>query len=307
MSNLNDNLNTWGYDMNNKAIVSIMSTMVNTEQLNQALDTIKVQKEDDDYVLMVNGKNAGIISFDSQVKLKNVVYNVETKSIDFTFETENGDKTVSVDVSDLVDIYTAGVGLGMEQNQFFVKIDESTESYISVTENGIKITGIDEIISTINDKISQETEQRTAEDVKLQQSIEQEATTARDAEKKNAEDIASVSEKVENIKEPYEVDLKSLLYAEDSETISNSIGGIDNLNNTISENRNIIGAINNGSVSVSILKLGTTTTLYYILYSVAGYTINEINIKNDNGTLSKTIKSHSMMTEEMVVDNLTSE
>lgn len=307
MSNLNDNLNTWGYDMNNKAIVSIMSTMVNTEQLNQALDTIKVQKEDDDYVLMVNGKNAGIISFDSQVKLKNVVYNVETKSIDFTFETENGDKTVSVDVSDLVDIYTAGVGLGMEQNQFFVKIDESTESYISVTENGIKITGIDEIISTINDKISQETEQRTAEDVKLQQSIEQEATTARGAEKKNADDIASVSEKVENIKEPYEIDLKSLLYAEDSETISNSIGGIDNLNNTISENRNIIGTINNGSVSVSILKLGTTTTLYYILDSVAGYTVNEINIKNDNGTLSKTIKSHSMMTEEMVVDNLTSE
>lgn len=307
MSDLNDNLNTWGYDMNNNAIVSIMSTMVNTEQLKQALDTIKVQKEDDDYVLMVNGKNAGIISFDSQVKLKNVVYNVETKSIDFTFETENGDKTVSVDVSDLVDIYTAGVGLGMEQNQFFVKIDESTESYISVTENGIKITGIDEIISTINDKISQETEQRTAEDVKLQQSIEQEATTARDAEKKNAEDIASVSEKVDNIKEPYKVDLTSLLYAEDTETISNSIGGIDNLNNTISENRNIIGTINNGSVSVSIMKLGTTTRLYYILDSLAGYTVNEISIKNYNGTLSKTIKSRSMMTKEMVVDNLTSE
>lgn len=307
MSNLNDNLNTWGYDMNSKSIISIMSTMVNTDKLNQILDTIKIQKENDDYVLMVNGKNAGIISFDAQVKLKNVVYNVETKSIDFTFETENGDKTVSVDVSDLVDIYTAGPGLSVDQNQFFIKIDESTENYISVTENGVKITGIDEIINNINDKISQEAEQRSAEDTKLQQNIEQEAQTARDAEKKNADNIASVSEKVDNIKEPYEVDLTSLLYAEDTETISNSIGGIDNLNNTISENRNIIGTINNGSVSVSIMKLGTTTTLYYILDSVAGYTVNEINIKNDNGTLSRTITSHSMMTEEMVVDNLTSE
>ena len=110
----------------------------------------------------------------------------------------------------------------------------------------------------------------------------------------------------EIINTPYEINLTNLLSAEDSNAISEAIGGIDNLRDIVNTNRMIVGIINNGNVSVSIRILGQTTTLYYILDTVAGYTVNEINIVNTDGTLSKTIKSHSMMTEEMVVDNLTS-
>lgn len=117
--------------------------------------------------------------------------------------------------------------------------------------------------------------------------------------------LTDISDKVDNIESPYNVNITNLLQADTSEAISEAIGGIDNLNATITKNQNIIGTLNNGEVSVSIRRLGNVTSLYYILDTLAGYTVNEINITNTSGTLSKTIVSHAMMTEEMVIDNLT--
>ena len=104
--------------------------------------------------------------------------------------------------------------------------------------------------------------------------------------------------------ESYNINLTDLLATEESDAISTAIGGIDNLRATVGNNKIIVGTINNGSVSVSIRILGQDTTLYYILDTLAGYTVNEITITNTDGTLTKSVKSHSMMTEEMVVDNL---
>lgn len=119
------------------------------------------------------------------------------------------------------------------------------------------------------------------------------------------EAVQELQDQIEDINSPYNVNITNLLSADNSEAISEAIGGIDNLNATITKNQNIIGAVNNGEVSVSIRKLGNVTSLYYILDTLAGYTVNEINITNTDGTLSKTVVSHSMMTEEMVIDNLT--
>ena len=121
------------------------------------------------------------------------------------------------------------------------------------------------------------------------------------------EEFALTSNISETIDTPYEINLTNLLSAEDSNAISEAIGGIDNLRNIVHTNRMIVGIINSGSVSVSIRIFGQTTTLYYVLDTVAGYTVNEINIVNTDGTLSKNIKSHSMMTEEMVVNDLTTD
>lgn len=119
------------------------------------------------------------------------------------------------------------------------------------------------------------------------------------------EAVQELQDQIGDINSPYNVNITNLLSADNSEAISEAIGGIDNLNATITKNQNIIGAVNNGEVSVSIRKLGNVTSLYYILDTLAGYTVNEINITNTDGTLSKTVVSHSMMTEEMVIDNLT--
>ena len=106
---------------------------------------------------------------------------------------------------------------------------------------------------------------------------------------------------------PYKINLTNLLSAEDSESISTAIGGIDNLKATVQNNRIIVGTISNGSVSVSIRILGNVTTLYYLLDSVVGLTLNEIAITNTSGTLSKSIITHSVLTENMVINSLKSD
>lgn len=117
--------------------------------------------------------------------------------------------------------------------------------------------------------------------------------------------LNTLDSKLADLEDVYSVNLTDLLAAEDSGSISTAIGGIDNLNAAVTKNQNIIGTVANGKVSVSIRNLGKVTSLYYILDTLAGYTVNEINITNTDGTLSKTVVSHSMMTEEMVIDNLT--
>ena len=119
--------------------------------------------------------------------------------------------------------------------------------------------------------------------------------------------LNEIKESVDSISDPYEINLTNLLSAEDSESISTAIGGIDNLNATVQDNRIIVGTISNGSVSVSIRILGNVTTLYYLLDSVVGLTLNEVKITNTSGTLSKSVTTHSVLTENMVINSLTSD
>lgn len=119
--------------------------------------------------------------------------------------------------------------------------------------------------------------------------------------------LNEIKESVDSISDPYEINLTNLLSAEDSESISTAIGGIDNLNATVQDNRIIVGTISNGSVSVSIRILGNVTTLYYLLDTVLGLTLNEVAITNTSGTLSKSVTTHSVLTENMVINSLNSD
>ena len=119
--------------------------------------------------------------------------------------------------------------------------------------------------------------------------------------------INEIKESIASISDPYEINLTNLLSAEDSESISTAIGGIDNLNATVQDNRIIVGTISNGNVSVSIRILGNVTTLYYLLDSVVGLTLNEIAITNTSSTLSKRVTTHAVLTENMVINSLTSD
>ena len=119
--------------------------------------------------------------------------------------------------------------------------------------------------------------------------------------------INEIKESIDSISEPYEINLTNLLSADNSEAISTAIGGIDNLNNTVQDNRIIVGTISNGNVSVSIRILGNVTTLYYLLDSVVGLTLNEIAITNTSGTLSKRVTTHAVLTENMVINSLESD
>lgn len=53
-----------------------------------------------------------------------------------------------VAVGDLVDVYVAGDGLDLTGNKFSVKLDSSSEGFLTVGENGVKLAGIQEAINT---------------------------------------------------------------------------------------------------------------------------------------------------------------
>ena len=235
MQDIDYTLNRWGYDTDSNTLITIASTTLNMDELNSILGTINMVETDEGYVLMVNGREAGVVSISSQLKLKGVVYNPETKAIEFTFETEDGEQKVSVDVSDLVDVYTAGNGLGVEKNQFFLKIDPSSEKYLSVSENGVKISGIDTIVKSINETLynfGQETAKAFEQVNKVLTDSFNTINGGIDNEIRPA-----IKQNAEDIKKLQEADV----------TINNNlVQAVDSLNKNMSDGFNTInGGINN--------------------------------------------------------------
>lgn len=122
--------------------------------------------------------------------------------------------------------------------------------------------------------------------------------------------IGSINEVDTNLKsavKPYVINLTDLLAADNSQSISTAIGGIDNLNGTVQKNQVIFGTLANGTVAVGIRVLGNQTTLTYFVDSVVGLTVNEVIITNTSGTLTKTTNTHAVITENMVINSLDSD
>ena len=121
-----------------------------TSELNKKVATVTIEKDstnDLQYHLLVDGENSGDINIPKDQFLSNVVYSSATKVITFTFETTTGTTTTDVNISDLIDTYTAGDGLTLTDDKFSVKKDVNTQSYIEVTADGVKVVGIDEALA----------------------------------------------------------------------------------------------------------------------------------------------------------------
>ena len=121
-----------------------------TSELNKKVATVTIEKDrtnDLQYHLIVDGENSGDINIPKDQFLSNVVYSEATKVITFTFETATGTKTTNVNISDLIDTYTAGDGLTLTDGKFSVKKDSTSQAYIEVSADGVKVVGIDEALA----------------------------------------------------------------------------------------------------------------------------------------------------------------
>ena len=121
-----------------------------TTEINKKVATVTIEKDstnDLQYHLLVDGENSGDINIPKDQFLSNVVYSSATKVITFTFETATGTKITDVNISDLIDTYTAGNGLTLTDGKFSVKKDVNTQSYIEVSASGVKVVGIDEALA----------------------------------------------------------------------------------------------------------------------------------------------------------------
>lgn len=122
------------------------------EDVHGNMETIALVKKDDlTYELQVGDKIAGTINIPADQFLKSVEYSAEDKSLTFVFNTSEGEQTSVVDLSSLVDTYVAGSGIELIENGFSIKLDPSSESYLSVSEAGIKVEGINEIKKNVQE------------------------------------------------------------------------------------------------------------------------------------------------------------
>lgn len=61
----------------------------------------------------------------------------------FTFNTDGGSKVINLDVTSLIDVYTAGNGLQLSGKQFSVKLDASNENaFLTLGADGLKLSGV---------------------------------------------------------------------------------------------------------------------------------------------------------------------
>lgn len=144
--NRNDAQDTLITDLQNSKVASV--------------ELIQDQQNSLHYTLMVDSVNAGEISIPKDRFLKEVVYDADTTSLVFTFVAEDGDSIVRVNIGDLVDVYTAGDGLQLAaSNKFNVVIDSTSDSYLTVGPNGVKLIGVAAAINSVRSEFEESNQQ----------------------------------------------------------------------------------------------------------------------------------------------------
>ena len=121
-----------------------------SEEVDKKIESVTIEKDQDNslvYNLLVDGTVVGQINIPKDQFLKHAEYNASTKEIELTCETSDGESVVKVDVSDLVDTYSAGNGLALENNVFSIKLNPESEEYLTVDQNGLKLSGLNNFIT----------------------------------------------------------------------------------------------------------------------------------------------------------------
>ena len=77
-----------------------------------------------------------------------VEFDPTSKILTITFNTDSGKEAITVNLSSLVDTYTAGNGIAIAGNVVSVKRDPNSEKFLSVGTNGVKISGVQDEIDT---------------------------------------------------------------------------------------------------------------------------------------------------------------
>lgn len=148
--------------------------------------------------LKLIGKDSIVIStiqatdFIKDGMLDNATYDEETHKITLTFNTDTGKQPIELNLSDLVDTYEAGNGLGLTGNVFSIKksAEADSEGFLKVGTDGIKVSGVQDAINTAAAKASNKIAEKSTGRVTVTAKVEADGhTTYTIAEN----DIASAS------------------------------------------------------------------------------------------------------------------
>lgn len=141
--------------------------------------------------------------------LDNATYDEETHKITLTFNTAaEGKQPIELNLSDLVDTYEAGNGLGLTGNVFSVKksTEEDSEGFLKVGTDGVKVSGIQDAINTAAAKASNKITEKSTGRVTVTAKVEADGhTTYTIAE----DDIAQATVLTDEIDRAKEAELKT--------------------------------------------------------------------------------------------------
>lgn len=116
--------------------------------------TVSLGYDETNKAIKLYGKNSvelGSVDATPFIKdgmLDNVEYNADNNTLTFTWNTEAGQKEDTVVLSDIIEPYTAGEGLELSGNEFKVKLADGSESFLTVSADGLKLAGVAEAIAT---------------------------------------------------------------------------------------------------------------------------------------------------------------
>lgn len=107
--------------------------------------TYSIEKDESGLIYTLKdslGNSKGVINIPQDTFLDSASFDAGTKKLNLVFNTASGKEAIAVDMSALVDTYTAGNGINIAEHVVSVKVDPATENYLTVTESGIKVSGI---------------------------------------------------------------------------------------------------------------------------------------------------------------------
>jgi hypothetical protein len=74
--------------------------------------------------------------------LENVEYNADNNTLTFKWNTAAGISEDTVELSDIIEPYIAGNGIEIDGNSIKIKLAEDSETFLTVSEAGLKLAGI---------------------------------------------------------------------------------------------------------------------------------------------------------------------
>ena len=80
--------------------------------------------------------------------LEDVSYNADNNTLTFRWNTDSGITEDTVVLSDIIEPYTKGNGIEIDGNSIKIKLAEDSESFLTVSETGLKLSGIQNAIDT---------------------------------------------------------------------------------------------------------------------------------------------------------------
>ena len=125
--------------------------------------------------------------------IESAAYNPNTKNIDIIFE--NGD-VVNISTDGIVPFTAFKDGLEKTDDTVKVKIDPNSDDYLTLSENGVKVSGIKEKITTLEASINNEISDRESNDTALSEKIDNEKGAREENDKKIWDAIGEVSSSV---------------------------------------------------------------------------------------------------------------